>query len=129
MQEFTVEGEKTYWGDKCSDRYRKRRQDRAAAGHSPTWSPCARELLLDGLRGGRRRRPAASASRAPCTSYDRFPFWRRFLRELGFARGPLRDETNRRIAQDGLDVTVAEPCFPISVAHGHVQDLLEKGVD
>ncbi len=23
MQEFNVEGEKTYWGDKCSDRYRK----------------------------------------------------------------------------------------------------------
>jgi hypothetical protein len=23
IQEFDVEGEKTYWGDKCSDRYRK----------------------------------------------------------------------------------------------------------
>ena len=24
IRQFTIEGEKTYWGDKCSDRYRKR---------------------------------------------------------------------------------------------------------
>ncbi|MFQ6618846.1 MAG: acyl-CoA dehydratase activase, partial [Fidelibacterota bacterium] len=26
MQEFTVEGEKTYWGDQCSDKFRKRKK-------------------------------------------------------------------------------------------------------
>jgi predicted CoA-substrate-specific enzyme activase len=27
MQEFTVEGEKTYWGDQCSDKFRRHRDD------------------------------------------------------------------------------------------------------
>ncbi|MEI8191896.1 MAG: acyl-CoA dehydratase activase-related protein, partial [candidate division NC10 bacterium] len=41
----------------------------------------------------------------------------------------LSDETNRKIAQDGIDLTVAEPCYPIRIAHGHVKDLLDKGLD
>ena len=31
VQEFNVEGEKTYWGDKCSDRYPQTGQDLATA--------------------------------------------------------------------------------------------------
>jgi predicted nucleotide-binding protein (sugar kinase/HSP70/actin superfamily) len=38
-------------------------------------------------------------------------------------------ETNRSIVQMGLDRVVAEPCFPIIVAHGHVAELIEGGVD
>jgi predicted nucleotide-binding protein (sugar kinase/HSP70/actin superfamily) len=41
----------------------------------------------------------------------------------------LSDETNRQIAQDGVDLSVAEPCYPIRVAHGHVKALLDRGVD
>ena len=29
----------------------------------------------------------------------------------------------------GEELTIAQPCFPVKVAHGHVQDLLEKGAD
>jgi len=61
-------------------------------------------------------------------TYERFPFWSAFFREVGL-RIVLSDETNKHIITRGLDVTVAEPCFPIQVAHGHVADLLEKGVD
>ncbi len=28
-----------------------------------------------------------------------------------------------------MELTVAEPCFPIRVAHGHVQWLIDEGVD
>jgi predicted nucleotide-binding protein (sugar kinase/HSP70/actin superfamily) len=61
-------------------------------------------------------------------TFDHFPFWRTFLEVLGCAV-VLSDETNRKIGQDGIDLTVAEPCYPIRVAHGHVQNLLDKGVD
>jgi predicted nucleotide-binding protein (sugar kinase/HSP70/actin superfamily) len=60
--------------------------------------------------------------------HDRFPFWRAFLEALGCSV-ILSDETNRKIVQDGIDLTVAEPCYPIRVAHGHVKELADKEVD
>jgi predicted nucleotide-binding protein (sugar kinase/HSP70/actin superfamily) len=38
-------------------------------------------------------------------------------------------ETNRKTIRMGIDCVVAEPCFPIIVAHGHVLDLVERRVD
>ncbi|PIP11902.1 MAG: CoA activase [bacterium (Candidatus Stahlbacteria) CG23_combo_of_CG06-09_8_20_14_all_40_9] len=56
------------------------------------------------------------------------PFWYRFLSELGF-EVVLSDKTNKRIIHDGVSASIAEFCFPIKLVHGHVIDLLEKGVD
>jgi len=126
MQEFTVEGVKTYWGDKCSDKFRKRtRTERQPV--VPDLMALRRRRLLEGYDGPKGSGPRIGIPQA-MFFHDRFPFWRGFLEELGCAVF-LSDETNRRIAQDGVDLTVAEPCYPIRVAHGHVQDLLEKGVE
>lgn len=126
MQEFTVEGVKTYWGDKCSDKFRKRRQTerKPVIADLMTWR---RERLLDGYAGPQGSGPRVGIPRA-MFFHDRFPFWRTILEDLGCAV-VLSDETNRKIAQDGIDLSVAEPCYPVRVVHGHVQDLLEKGVD
>ncbi len=126
MQEFTVEGVKTYWGDKCSDKFRKRsRTERQPV--IPDLMALRRQRLLDGYAG-----PVGTGSRVGIPQamffHDRFPFWRAFLEDLGCAV-VLSDETNRKIGHDGIDLTVAEPCYPIRVAHGHVKDLLDKGVD
>ncbi|HSB70448.1 MAG TPA: acyl-CoA dehydratase activase [Candidatus Methylomirabilis sp.] len=126
MEEFTVEGVKTYWGDKCSDKFRtRRRTERQPA--IPDLMAVRRERLLDGYAGPRGSGPRVGFPRA-MSFHDRFPFWRAFLEELGCAV-ILSDDTNRKIAQDGIDLSVAEPCYPIRVAHGHVQDLLEEEVD
>ncbi len=126
MQEFTVEGVKTYWGDKCSDKFRKRsRTERQPV--IPDLMALRRTLLLDGYAGPAGTGPRVGMPQA-LSFHDRFPFWRAFLEELGCAV-VLSDETNRRIAHDGIDLTVAEPCYPIRVAHGHVKHLLDKGVD
>ncbi len=128
VQEFNVEGEKTYWGDKCSDRYRKRRK-------SPT------KPIIEDLMGYRERLfndesglpilPADAVSvgipRA-MFAMDYLPFWRTFWTNCGF-RVVVSDPTNRAIAAAGIRCAVAEPCFPIIVAHGHVAQLLEAGVD
>jgi predicted nucleotide-binding protein (sugar kinase/HSP70/actin superfamily) len=60
--------------------------------------------------------------------YEQFPFWHAYFNELGFQL-VLSDETNRQIINNGVESRVAEPCFPITVAHGHVLNLIEKGVD
>jgi len=37
--------------------------------------------------------------------------------------------TDPRISAAGIEMAVAQPCYPIQVAHGHVQALIEAGVD
>jgi predicted nucleotide-binding protein (sugar kinase/HSP70/actin superfamily) len=59
---------------------------------------------------------------------DFLPFWRAFWRGCGFevaVSGP----TTRHTVAAGTSQVVAEPCFPVIVAHGHVAELLEAQVD
>jgi predicted CoA-substrate-specific enzyme activase len=128
MKEITIEGQKTYWGDKCSGKFRKRaRTDRRPVIEDLI---ALRERAL--LQGCEEKRPANSGPRVgiPCAMfyYDRFPFWSRYLEGLGFCV-VVSGATDGRIAARGIELSVAEPCFPVQVAHGHVAALLEAGVD
>ncbi len=59
--------------------------------------------------------------------HEMFPFWNAFFTELGF-RVVLSDETNKELIRKGVENVVSETCFPIKVSHGHVLNLVEKGV-
>lgn len=125
MQEFSVEGIKTHWGDKCSWKFRKR----AKTDQRPVIEDLVafRERLLWGDAEPSGEGPTIGIPRT-MSFYDYFPFWRALLEELG-CRPILSDPTSREIRQSGIDLAVAEPCFPVKVAHGHVMNLLNKGVD
>ena len=41
----------------------------------------------------------------------------------------LSPVTDPRISAAGIEMAVAQPCYPVQVAHGHVQALAEAGVD
>jgi predicted CoA-substrate-specific enzyme activase len=60
--------------------------------------------------------------------YELYPFWQAFFSELGF-RIVLSDPTNKALIHQGLELIAAETCFPIKLAHGHVLNLLDKGID
>ncbi|HLD36051.1 MAG TPA: acyl-CoA dehydratase activase-related protein, partial [Planctomycetota bacterium] len=60
--------------------------------------------------------------------YDLYPLWHTFFSELGLEI-VLSDDTNRAIIKKGVENVVAEPCFPIKTAHGHIINVLEKGID
>ena len=60
--------------------------------------------------------------------YQQFPFWRTFFSELGF-HVVVSDKTDKQIVSESLESIVAETCFPVEVMHGHIQNLIEKGVD
>ncbi|MGD0997694.1 MAG: acyl-CoA dehydratase activase [Thermoleophilia bacterium] len=130
IRQFTIEGEKTYWGDKCSDRYRKR----AKVDKQPVIADLValrERLLLEPFEEAAERSSAASLTVGiPRTMYtfDRLPFWATVFAGLG-VRPVLSRETDKGIRESGVDMTVAEPCFPIRVAHGHVEALLHEGVD
>jgi len=59
---------------------------------------------------------------------DRLPFWKRYFAELGIeaVSSPVTDP---RISAAGIEMSVAEPCYPVQVAHGHVKALLDAGLD
>ncbi|NOX97544.1 MAG: CoA activase, partial [Nitrospirae bacterium] len=60
--------------------------------------------------------------------HELYPLWQAFFTELGF-EVIFSDKTNKKTIHQGLESVVAETCFPIKVAHGHVLNLVEKKVD
>ena len=60
-------------------------------------------------------------------NYEMYPFWKALLTELGY-KVVLSSPTSKDIIKDGMELIVTETCFPVKVAHGHIQDLIEKGV-
>ena len=125
MKEFVIEGQKSFWGDKCSDKFRKP----SATGRKPVIEDlfAYREELLDTLpvvSGGKFKIGLPRAM----SMLDRLPFWRRYFADLGLET-VLSPVTDPRISAGGIELSVAEPCYPVQVAHGHVQSLTKAGVD
>jgi len=125
IMQITVEGERTFWGDQCSEMYRKRKIDKEPA--IIDLIELRQEALMAGYEG---EMGEGISIGIPFSlySFDRMPFWNHFFKELGFnvVHSP---KTNKSIVNYGIDAVVAEPCFPIKLAHGHVHDLLEKNAD
>ncbi|TAN37850.1 MAG: CoA protein activase, partial [Nitrospirae bacterium] len=59
---------------------------------------------------------------------DYLPFWTTLLWELGF-HVEVSPPTDRHIVDRGLETVLAETCFPVKTAHGHIKHLIDSGVD
>ncbi|MBF8257708.1 MAG: CoA-substrate-specific enzyme activase [Actinobacteria bacterium] len=127
MQEIRIEEAKTYWGDKCSEKYRKaaRTDTRPVVDDLPARRAEYLDRLSEGAVTG--HRGVVGYPRA-MYYYEQFPFWLGFLSSVGFGV-KISPRTDKTIAREGLELTVAEPCYPIQVAHGHVSALLRAGID
>ncbi len=138
IRQFTIDGEKTYWGDKCSDRYRKR----AKVDKKPAIRDLVefRKQLMCSyvtdevedssalLRSGTGAPRGTMGLPRAMYTYERLPFWATFFKGCGFDV-MLSRQTDKKIRDLGIEGAVAEPCFPIRVAHGHVTELIEEGAD
>ncbi|MBN2183740.1 MAG: hypothetical protein JW746_00280 [Candidatus Krumholzibacteriota bacterium] len=141
IQEFTVAGRKTYWGDKCGERYHKR-----ARAHLKPAVPDLMKVYMNllerdtiplveeelGIKIDTAPPPGGKRITAGIPSamfyFDTYPFWSTFLSALGMEL-VTTPETNREIVNRGIEGSVAEPCAPVQVAHGHVVRLLEEDPD
>jgi predicted nucleotide-binding protein (sugar kinase/HSP70/actin superfamily) len=87
------------------------------------------KLLEEVIRpcDGEDKRPTIGIPRA-MFYFERFPFWGTYFQELGF-KVVVSPITDRNITASGDELAIAQPCFPVKVAHGHVKALADKGVD
>jgi predicted CoA-substrate-specific enzyme activase len=60
--------------------------------------------------------------------HEYLPFWTTFLWELGFAV-EVSPKTNKEIVNIGAESVLADTCFPVKVAHGHIQYLIARGIN
>lgn len=61
--------------------------------------------------------------------YENYPFWATFFKELGFSvvLSPMSD---RKIYELGMESIPSESeCYPAKLAHGHVQWLINNGIN
>lgn len=59
--------------------------------------------------------------------WELLPFWKAFLTELGFSP-VFSDPTNKKTIREGVESVIVETCFPIKLSHGHVVNVIRKGV-
>jgi predicted nucleotide-binding protein (sugar kinase/HSP70/actin superfamily) len=61
--------------------------------------------------------------------YENFPFWCTLLTHCGF-RVVLSAPSRAKLFEKGVGTVMSDNiCFPGKLAHGHILDLIEKGVD
>lgn len=61
--------------------------------------------------------------------YEMYPFWNTLFRELGF-KVRSSGNSNRKLYLKGQGTIPSDTvCFPAKMVHGHIQQLIEMGVD
>ncbi len=61
--------------------------------------------------------------------YEMYPFWNTLFRELGF-KVKMSGFSNRKLYLKGQSTIPSDTvCFPAKMMHGHIQSLIEMGVD
>ena len=61
--------------------------------------------------------------------YEMYPFWNTLFRELGF-KVKMSGFSNRKLYLKGQSTIPSDTvCFPAKMMHGHIQQLIETGVD
>ncbi len=127
MQAFKVEDQTTYWGDQCSDKFRDYSGNGTTADIDDLFS-LYEHILYEGY-DPERNTDGISIGLPRCMyMYEWFPFWNAFFSELGF-RAMLSYSSNKKVKNLGQEATLAEPCFPVTVSHGHVLSLLRDQAD
>lgn len=127
IKEFTIEGNKSHWGGKCSDRYSRP----AVSDRKPVIQDLIayrEELFSDITSGGIEESEFRVALPRALNNFDLYPFWHRYLTSLGI-KVVLSPVTDPKIIERGIETAAVPFCHPIKAAFGHVRTLTESDVD
>jgi predicted CoA-substrate-specific enzyme activase len=129
IRRVKIDGEKKslFYGGRC-EKYET--DDRKKINNNiPDLFSKRTEMLMEGFV---EKEPWKSTSigipRALMVFYQQFPFWRTFFEQLGFTV-VISKESDKSLVTKSLETITTETCMPVELIHGHVIDLIEKGVD
>ena len=128
IHEVAIAGrEPLYYGSRC-DRYN--RQYERPPGDLPDLFAERRRMLRNFAHVDSPPDPQRPTVGIPMAllNHHLLPFWGTLLAELQ-ANVALSPTTNSLIVDRGVQAVMASPCFPVKLAHGHVLDLIDRGVD
>ncbi len=128
IKRLKVKGERPLlYGSRC-ERFEVNRGSRKGS-NLPDLFAEREGLLEEACRTSPPCPPAAPVIGIPrCMYYhELMPFFYTFLTGLGY-RVVLSEKTHKEIIHRGVESVVAETCFPIKVAHGHLLNLIGQGV-
>ncbi len=129
VKRVVVEGERPlHYGSRCGKFDEEKRA--AKCEHLPQLFLARKRALREAYPKKKPDRPNGKTVGIPQAAhyFELYPLWTAFFTELGFQVIPSSD-TNQHIIREGVGHVAAETCFPIKVAHGHVLDLVDRGVD
>ena len=128
INRVVIQGEDPlFYGDRC-ERYQTKKHDLSEG--IPDLMAEREHLLLNSYEPAQplpEGAPRVGVPRA-LLFHEIYPLWHAFLSELGLEI-VLSDPTNKQIIHNGAERSVAETCFPMKIALGHVLNLLEKKID
>lgn len=121
VNKITVEDEKAiFYGGRC-ERYEKK--DKKVTHNLPDFFKLRNEIFF---RNEKRDGVEIGIPRA-LIFYELFPFFYKFLVELGF-NPVLSEPTTRKIIELGAESSSADTCLPVKACLGHMRSLLDRGI-
>jgi predicted CoA-substrate-specific enzyme activase len=129
IRRVKIAGEKKslYYGGRC-EKYET--DDRKKVPNNiPNLFAKRTEMLMEGfVEKESWKSTSIGIPRALMVFYQQFPFWRTFFEKLGFTV-VISKESDKSLVTKSIETITAETCLPVELMHGHVIDLMEKGVD
>ena len=129
IRRVKIAGEKKslFYGGRC-EKYEIDSRKKVA-NNIPNLFKIRTEMLMEGyVETKEPKKPTIGIPRALMVFYQQFPFWRTFFEQLGFTVVISR-ESDKSLVTQSIETITTETCLPVELMHGHVIDLIDKGVD
>ncbi|MBS0010671.1 MAG: hypothetical protein KFF49_04635 [Bacteroidales bacterium] len=129
IQSIKIEGEKKalFYGGRC-EKYEKEERKKKQ-NNIPDLFKERTDKLVEAYRENKNAPgPKIGIPRSLMIFYQQFPFWRTFFEKLGM-NVILSDSSDSNTVRESIEIMVSETCLPMELVHGHVKNLLDKGVD
>ncbi len=129
IRRVKIAGEKKslFYGGRC-EKYETDGRKKIA-NNIPNLFQKRTEMLMEGYEENKGwKNQTIGIPRALMVYYQQFPFWKTFFEQLGFTV-VLSRESDKSLMTQSIETMTAETCLPVELMHGHVIDLIEKGVD
>ena len=129
IKKVSIEGERPlFYGGRC-ERYEVDKSRNKGKGLPDLFAEREEKLIELAVQEpqGRARRGRVGIPRT-LFFHENLPFWSTLFAHLGF-EVVVTDTTTKQVVRAGCERIATETCFPVKVAHGHLFDLIDKGVD